>query len=185
VVLNYGLYEAVHLVLPHALERHANSLRGRPGPVRKSYRRFALRPVWKTLAVAQQKLDAKVPAGAFNRRARRFTDDLERLVKNVVYISNPLVLLPEIAPPGERWSTWFPGIEKRIEMINAAMNDVVARFDLENVRVFDTRAALAPLTATGHDIVPDGGHYTPAAHDAIGRALAGEIGPWCDEHVPL
>ena len=31
VVLHYGLYETVHLFLPQPLERHANSLRGRPG----------------------------------------------------------------------------------------------------------------------------------------------------------
>lgn len=183
VILNYGLYEAVHLFLPQPLERHANSLTGRPGAVRESYRRFALRPTWKTLAMAQQKADAKVPSKAFNRRAARFTADLERLVKHIIFISNPLVLIPEVAPPGERWSTWFPGIEQRITMINAAMAEVVARFDLDNVRVFDTRAALAPLTATGHDIVPDGGHYTVEAHDAVGRALALQIGPWCDENV--
>ncbi len=185
VVLNYGLFEAVHLFLPQPLERHANSLRGRPGIVRESYRRYALRATWKSLAVAQQKIDAKVPARAFNRQAARFADDLEQLVKNVVYIGSPLVLLPEIAPPGERWSTWFPGIEGRIEMVNAAMSDVVTRLDRDNVRIFDTTAALAPLMATGHDIVPDGGHFTPEAHDAIGRAMAREIGTWCEANVPL
>lgn len=185
VVLNYGLYEAVHLFLPQSLERHAHSQSDRPGALRDSYRRFALRPTWKLLARIQKTADAKVPARAFNRQASRFTDDLERLVKNVLFISSPLVLLPEIAPPGERWTSWFPGIERRIEMLNAAMAEVATRFDRENVRVFDTRAALAPLTATGHDTAPDGGHFTPEAHDAIGRAMAREIGPWCDANVPL
>ena len=183
VVLNYGLYEAVHLFLPQPLERHANSQVGRPGVVRDSYRRYLLRPTWKTLAMVQQKADAHVPASAFQRQAGRFRDDLERLIKNILFISSPLVLVPEIAPPGERWRTWFPGIEARIEMVNAAIAEVVATYDRENVRVFDTTSALAPLTATGHDIVPDGGHFTPEAHDAIGRALAREIGPWCDENV--
>jgi hypothetical protein len=185
VVLNYGLFEAVHLFLPQPLERHANSLRGRPGIVREPYRRYALRATWKSLAVAQQKIDAKVPARTFNRQAARFANDLEQLVKNVVYIGNPLVLLPEITVPGERWSTWFPHIGERIDMVNGAMEDVVRRLDLDNVRTFPTRAVLAPLVATGHDVVPDGGHYTPEAHDAIGRAMAAEIAAWCEANVPL
>jgi hypothetical protein len=185
VVLNYGLFEAVHLFLPQPFERHANSLRGRPGRVRDTYRRFALRPTWKLLAVLQQKADAKVPASAFKRRAARFTDDLERLVQQVLLLSDPLVLLPLLPPPGERWATWFPGIGARVEMVNAALHEVAARVDRDNVRVFDTPAALAPLIATGHDIVPDGGHYTPEAHDAIGQALARDIGPWLDANVSL
>jgi len=185
VILNYGLFEAVHLFLPQPLERHVNSLRGRPGAIRDTYRRYALRPAWKALAVAQQQLDARVPSTAFNRRAARFTDDLEQLVKVIQMIGSPLVLLPEIPGPGERWATWFPGIEARIGMLNDAFAEVARRVDRDNVRVFDTGAALSALVATGHDIVPDGGHYTPQAHDAIGRAMTSEIAAWCDENVPL
>jgi hypothetical protein len=185
VVLHYGLYETVHLFLPHALERHVNSLRGRPGQVRERYRRFALRPTWKALAIAQQKADARIPTSVFRRKAARLADDMERLVDRILFIGSPLVLLPETPPPGERWATWFPGVGQRIAMMNDAMAEVVSRFDRDNVRLFDTAAALAPLVATGHDIVPDGAHYTAEAHDAIGRAMAREIGAWCDEHVPL
>jgi len=185
VILNYGLFETVHLFLPQPLERHANSLRGRPGPVRHTYRRYALRPAWKALAVAQQRLDGRVPAAAFNRRAARFADDLTQLIGRIQMVGSPLVLLPEISGPGERWATWFPGIEQRIAMVNRAMSDAVSRVDRDNVRLFDTGAALAALVATGHDIVPDGGHYTPQAHDAIGRAMAREIREWCCANVPL
>jgi lysophospholipase L1-like esterase len=185
VVLNYGLFEAVHLFLPQPLERHVNSLRGRPGPVRTPYRRYALRSTWKTLAVAQQKLDGRVPAAAFNRRAARFADDLTQLILRIQMVGSPLVLLPEIPGPGERWATWFPGIEARIAMLNEAFADVAKRVDRENVRVFDTASVLTPLVAAGHDLVPDGGHFTPEAHDAIGRAMAQEIAVWCDENVPL
>ena len=185
VVLHYGLYEAVHLFLPRALERHANSLTGRPGPVRTPYRRYALRSVWKTFAMVQQGVDARVPAATFRHRAARFSDDLERLVERVIYISNPLVLLPLIPPAGERWVSWFPGIDGRLELINAALGEVVRRVDRDNVRLFDTRAAVAPLVAAGHDIAPDGGHYTPEVHDAIGRGMVRVIAPWCDQHVPV
>lgn len=185
VVLHYGLFETVHLFLPQPLERHVNSLRGRPGAVRETYRRYALRPAWKTLAVVQQKADARVPSRAFERAAARFADDLETLVNRIQTIGSPLVLMPEIPPAGERWTTWFPGIDARIARLNQAIADVTGRVDRDNVRVFDTGSALAPLTALGHDIVPDGGHFTPQAHDAIGCAMAREILPWCAANVPL
>ncbi len=185
VILHYGLFEAVHLALPHALERHVNSLRGRPGPVRETYRSYALRPTWKGLAMAQQRLDGALPAAVFRRRASRFADDLTQLVRRIQQIGSPLVLLPEITPAGERWATWFPHIGERIDMINAALDEVVVRLDRDNVRTFGTREVLEPLVAAGHDVVPDGGHYTVAAHALIGRALAAEIRTWCEENVPL
>lgn len=185
VVLHYGLFEAVHLFLPQRLERHANSQRSMPGPVRSAYRKLALRPTWKGLAIAQQQLDAKVPAAVFRRRAARFADDLDRLVGQIQRIGSPLVLLPEVAEPGERWATWFPHIDQRIAMVNDALVDVVRRHDRDNVRVFPTRTVLAPLTATGHDVVPDGGHFTPQAHEVIGTAMAAEIRDFCETNVPL
>jgi hypothetical protein len=90
---------------------------------------------------------------ARRRSSARFVDDLERLVQRIVYISNPLVLLPTA-----------PNSVGRSDAVNAALAEVVARMDRDNVRVFE---------------VGDGDH------EAIGRAMAAEIGPWCDEHVPV
>lgn len=59
------------------------------------------------------------------RRAARFADDLERLVQRIVYISNPLVLLPE--PP--------QGTGR--DAVTAALAEVVTRLDRDNVRVVD------------------------------------------------
>jgi lysophospholipase L1-like esterase len=186
VILNYGLFETVHLFLPQPLERHVNSLRGRPGAIRDNYRRYALRSTWKALAVAQQKIDGRVPpSAAFSRRARRFVDDLTQLISRIQMVGSPLVIVPEIPPPGDRWRTWFPGIEQRIAMMNDALAAAVTRTDRDNVRLFPTSDVLAELTATGHDLVPDGGHFTPQAHEVIGRALAVEIRDWCDANVPL
>jgi hypothetical protein len=178
VVLNYGLFEAVHLILPRFLERHAHSLRGRPGPVRTTYRRYALRPFWQGLARLQQRLDRVAPPSLFRRRAARFADDLEQLIQQIQKIGSPLVLVLGLSPAGEKWRTWFPGIDARLDQLNLALVEAVRRIDLPNVRLFPTEAALAPLVAVGHDIVPDGAHYTPEAHRAIGAALAEEIREW-------
>ncbi len=180
VVLNYGLFEAVHLFLPRWMERHAHSLLGRPGRVRETYRRFVLRPFWQILARIQQRLDRVAPPSLFRRRAARFADDLEELIRQIQKIGSPLVLVLELSPAGEKWQTWFPGIGARLEQLNAALAEAVRRTDKPNVRLFSTQAALAPLVAEGQDIVPDGGHFTPDAHRAIGTALAAEILSWSD-----
>jgi hypothetical protein len=178
VVLNYGLFEAVHLFLPRFLERHAHSLLGRPGRVRETYRRFVLRPFWQILARIQQRLDRVAPPILFRRKAARFADDLEELIRQIQKIGSPLVLVLELSPAGEKWQTWFPGIAARLDQLNLALAEAVRRTDRPNVRLFSTQGALEDLVAEGHDTVPDGGHFTPEAHRAIGTALAGEILDW-------
>jgi lysophospholipase L1-like esterase len=185
VVLNYGHFESIHLFLPQPLERHANSLQSRPGPVRDAYRRILLRPLWMSLARLQQRLDRALPSTIFSHRPRRVANDLERLVQRTQMIQSPLVLILELTPPGERFLKWFPGIGERMEVMNQTLAEVVRRIDKPNVRFFSTSAALAELSAAGHDLVPDGGHYTPVAHRAIATALAREILAWADQQPHL
>jgi hypothetical protein len=181
VILHYGLFESVHLLLPRFLERHAHSLRGRPGRVRLIYRQFLLRPVWKILVRIQQQVDRVAPPKVFRRRADRFADDVEQLIRQIQTIGSPLVLTLDIASAGEKWQTWFPGIGARIELLNDALAEAVARIGRPNVRIFSTAGALSELVSQGHDIRPDGGHYTAAAHRALGAAVAAEILTWYSE----
>lgn len=185
VVLNYGLFESVHLFLPRWLERHAHSLRGRPGPVRGTYRKFVLRPVWQGLARVQQRADRVLPPSLFRRRAARIADDLETLIRQIQKIGSPLVLVLDLPPAGEKWCTWFPGIEERLRQTNAALAEAVRRVDRPDVRSFSTSSAVAPLVAAGQEVVPDGGHFTAAAHRLIGAELAREILAWSEEHPYL
>ena len=62
-----------------------------------------------------------------------------------------------------------------IDQLNAALADAVRRIDRPNVLIFATNDAVAPLVAEGQELVPDGGHFTPEAHRAIGVALAQQI----------
>lgn len=185
VVLNYGHFETIHLVLPQPLERHANSLQSRPGPIRDAYRRILLRPLWMSLARMQQRLDRAVPSTIFRHRPRRVLTDMELLVERIQMVGSPLVLIMELTPPGDRFLKWFPGIGERMEVMNQTLAEVVRRVDKPNVRLFPTSAALADLVAAGEDVVPDGGHYTPVAHRAIATALAQEILEWADQQPHL
>ena len=179
VVLNYGHFETVHLFLPQPLERHANSLQSRPGPIRSRYR-LVLRKFWKSLARIQRMLDRVLPSTMFRHRPRRVADDLVRLIERIQMIGSPLVLVMELTPPGPPFRNWFPGMAERMEVMNAALKEAVTRAQRPNVRYFPVNEVLAPLMAV-EEVVPDGGHYTPEAHRVIGAALAEEILAWARE----
>lgn len=177
VVLNYGHFETVHLFLPQRLERHVNSLAARPGRIRSPYR-AVLRTGWKILARLQRRLDRVLPSTMFSSRPRRVADDLVRLVERLQMIGSPLVVILDLTPPGPPFRNWFPGMAARIEVMNTALADVVRRVDLPNVLHFRTNEYLADLVEAGHVVNPDGGHYTPEAHRAVGAALGEVILDW-------
>lgn len=180
VVLNYGHFETIHLFLPQRLERHVHHMGDRPGRIRTPYR-TVIRKVWRLLARLQQQLDQRVPHTLFKRRPGRVTADLVRLVERTQMIGSPLVFVLELTPPGAPFRKWFPGIADRIDVMNVALAEVVRRSDLPNVRLFPTGAVLAPLTASGVEVNPDGGHYTPEAHRMIGQELAQSIIEWAGQ----
>ena len=120
-----------------------------------------------------QRLDRRVPSGAFARRSRRVADHLVRLVERIQMVGSPLVLVMELAPPSASTSQQSPGMAARVTAMNAALADVVRRADLPHVRLFPTNA----LLADGDDSGPD----APEAHRAIGERLAEIIVEWAHE----
>lgn len=186
VVLLYGHYETIHLFLPWWLERHANSLKGRPGQVRELYRRRALRPVWMFLARLQARLDAKLDPNLRRGRPRRAAADLERLIGHVQEVASPLVILVELLPPAKRYRSWFPGMAARIPVMNQAIAEMVDKLGLPNVRILSTSAIVSEHFDGDVDrATPDGFHYTPEMHRLVGAALARDVIEWADtqEHL--
>lgn len=184
VILYYGHAECIHYLLPRWLERHANSLRRRPGRVRGLYRRRLLRPVWMTLAKLQRRFDRALPSTFFAYRPRQVAAVLERYVGRVQQFGSPLVLVMEQTPPGPRFLDWFPGIGERLEVMNETLSDMVDRIDKPNVRFFRLDALVKQFAPLG-EINPDGGHFTPQFHRAVGEALGAELLAWAatQEHL--
>ena len=126
-----------------------------------------------------------MPDKVFTRRARRAALDLTRVIERVQMVGSPLVLVMELYPPGEKYRSWFPGMERRMEQMNDVLRQVVAEAGKPQVRFFPTQEVLAVLAATGDPINPDGAHFTPPAHRALGQALATEIAEWVDQEGHL
>ena len=178
VILHYGHADAIHLFLPRWLERHVNSTGKRPGRLRAAYRKVLLRPFWLVLAHSQKHLDRLLRGAGADRRARRFARNLEGLIRHVRFISSPLVLVPNVHEMGAQYRVWFPGVERRMAAINAAVAEMVHRLGEPDVRVVDVRSLAAPILAEPHDGPTDSSHYPPALHRAVGRELAEVVAAW-------
>ncbi|MCX6396652.1 MAG: hypothetical protein NTV23_09210 [Propionibacteriales bacterium] len=179
IVLSYGQFESVHLFLPRWLERHANSLRARQRPVSRFYRKTLVKPVWKSLAQVQSKVDARLKPSFKRSRVRTVPLDMETYIKHVQRVASPLVIVMEVLPPAERQRTWFPGMPARIALMNEANRSMVERVALPNVLWFTTSDLVE--RDFGGDLelaTPDGFHYSPGLHRAIGEKLTDEIARW-------
>jgi lysophospholipase L1-like esterase len=178
IVMTYGHTETVHLFLPRWLERHVDPWNARPIGVGVAYRKYLLRPFWRLLARLQQKLDRIVPPN-IRRRERTVVADIEHYFKNTQKIASPHVILMDIVPPASFYNKWFPGMAARIDTMNAALEDMVARIASPNLELFSVRRLVDEQFGGDPEIAtPDGGHYTPEAHRALGVALAERIEEW-------
>ena len=185
VILNAGYYEPVHLFLPRWLERHANSLKARPGPVRGLYRHYLLRPVWKSLARLQRQLDKSIQGKFFGRTVRRCGADLRAYIDRTRAVGQPRIMVFEFLPPGARGRDWFPGMAARVEMMNVMLRQLVADYndpEITLVRIPDiVERRLPPGTEPNND----GFHYNPDVHRFIGEEIADEIRSWAKQYPRL
>jgi hypothetical protein len=186
IVLVYGHYETIHLLLPRWVERHVHSLRSRPRRLRSLYRRLVVKPAWKILAQLQARVDAAIDPTIRRRRPVKVAADLEAYIRQVQKVGSPLVFLFELLPPSGKYVDWFPGMTKRMEVMNRTIADLVHRIDQPNIRYF--RVADLVEEHCGGDLtvaVPDGFHYSPEMHRVIGTALGREIEEWAQTQVHL
>lgn len=183
VILHYGHFETIHLMAPRWLERYANSLSLRPGVIRTKYHRV-VQKIWRAFAVGQQFADRRVDPTIFAWRPRKVAADLDRLILRIRNISSPLVLIPDLIEPGPPYQKWFPGMGARIEVMNKTLDELVTRIGNPEVRRFPVSKVVEDLDLEGHP-TPDGGHFTPTVHRAVGEALAEVILEWADGQAHL
>lgn len=185
IVCSYGYYEVIHLFLPRWLERHANSLKTRPGRVREAYRKFLLRKVWMTGAKLQCKLDARVGGRFFGRKVRKVETELRTYIDRSREVGEPLIMLFEFLPPGSRGRGWFPGMTERTGMMNEMLRRLVADYDNPEIMLVPIPAIAERTMPEGVEPNTDGFHYTGSLHRAIGEEIADEIRAWAKQHPRL
>ncbi|WP_235737220.1 SGNH/GDSL hydrolase family protein [Nocardioides alcanivorans] len=186
IVLLYGHYETIHLFLPRWLERHANSLKARPRWWSHLYRQKVLRPLWMVLAKLQARADRLLDPTIRRNRPKHVAADLRAYIDHVQQVGSPLVFCLELLPPTERYQGWFPGMEARMRVMNQSIRAMVAQVGRSNVRYLEVRPFIDAVAGGDPEVAtPDGFHYSPAMHRAVGEALAAEIKAWAETQPHL
>lgn len=187
VILEYGRMECIHLFLPRALERFAHSLAKRPHPGRQALRQHLVRPMWKALAHAQKAADQSLPLESRLSmwRVRRGIRDIEGIIGRIRSVASPLVLILEAAPFGSIYDGWYPKANPRVEIMNGLMQDLVRKLDEPDVRFVPLNHLWADLVAEGKDVCPDGGHFSPELHRAVGEELGRIVLEWTEKQPHL
>lgn len=185
VVMIYGHYETIHLFIPHWFERYVNKPRV-SRPWARLYRKRVLRAVWKVLATVQAAVDARVPEALWRPRIRRTSRDIVDHAVALRQLASPLVLVMEVLPLAPSKDHWFPGMTRRIRMVNDLNRRSIEELADPEVRFVPVTPIVDRVAGGDLDVAtPDGYHYTPQMHRAVGRELAAQVLAWVDGQTHL
>lgn len=178
VVVQFGLNEYQPWLVPVWLIRHLLVQNQAATRSAKAYRRWVAPRLWRVVRGFRRRTSRLVGLITWQVTPHRFAGQLRRLLNNVTIEAKPLVLVLDLDVPGASLHHFLPGIERR----HAVYQDLIARVvaerddpDVRLVRVSELTAALGPAA------MPDGMHYAPATHAAVGRLLADEVLAWLKE----
>ncbi len=179
VVVQYGINECQAPVLPRAVHNHFMTWDTGVRRPARAYRHRVAPLVWARLRAYQRWATARVGMHGWRMDPQRFAAHLSRLIALARW-DHRLVLVLDVNPPGPRLVRHLPGIAARRDRYQEVITDTVAAADDPDARLVATSAV-----ADETDIdaaLPDGLHWSPAAHHRVAELLAAEITPWIRAH---
>lgn len=186
VVIMAVHYETLHVLWPQRLERHANSMTWAPRRLGTLYRKRVLRPAWRALVKLQTKLEDYVPDFWWRRRIDHAVADVAKAAAQMRRIASPLIILMEVPRPSAPGRYLFPRMPERVDYANRRLAELVARFGEDDVRLFRTNDAVEAYADGDREVaLPDGFHFAPGLHEAVGHQLAEELASWAQTQPHL
>lgn len=180
VVMIYGHYETIHLFIPHWFERYVNEPRV-SRPWARFYRRRVVRAVWKVACTVQAFVDTRLPEAVCRPRMRRTSRDIVDHAVALRQLASPLVLVLEVLPLAPSKDHWFPGMSRRIALVNELNRRAIADLGEPEIRFVPVMPIVERVAGGDLDVAtPDGYHYTPQMHRAVGRELAAQVLSWAE-----
>jgi lysophospholipase L1-like esterase len=175
IVVQFGLNEYQPWLLPIPAIRHLMITNQAVTRTARTYRRLVAPRLW--TAVREYRRHASGPVGqrTWQTTPRRFGRTLEQFLRNVRREGKPLVLVLDLDAPDDRLEHFLPGMRGRHAVFQEVLTHAVANLADPEVRLVRVSAITAAL---GAGALPDGMHYSPATHEAVGRALAEEVLTW-------
>jgi lysophospholipase L1-like esterase len=175
LVLHYGLNESQPWLLPvpvlqHFVARHEVTTRRGVW-----YRETIADPVWKHVRSYRRWASAKVGQRTWQTTPGRFHAAMRQLIKAARYDSQPLVLVLDLALPGDLLEHFLPGMPARHAVFQSQLQALVAELDDPDVRLIEVSSLMVDAGRAG---MPDGMHFSPLGHRLVGERLAQEVLGW-------
>ncbi|MHB8452799.1 MAG: SGNH/GDSL hydrolase family protein [Mycobacteriales bacterium] len=170
LVVCFGTNEAQPWLVPVPLLRHL-----------LDPRRSDRSPLWRIVRSYRRWASPVVGTRTWQARPGRFARDLGQLVSTVRAEFRPLVLVLDLAPPGPVLEHFLPGMAPRHAVVQRVLAQVVGEADDPDVRLVRASGVVDELGMAA--ALPDGMHYSPAAHRRIGDLIAGEVAEWVGSAV--
>lgn len=175
VVVQFGLNEYQPWLLPIPVIRHLMVKNQAATRTARSYRRLVAPRLWTVTRGYRRRLAGPVGQRTWQTTPRRFGRTLEQFLRNVHRETRALVLVLDLDAPDDRLEHFLPGMRARHGVFQQVLTDAVAAVSDPDVRL----VRVSELTASlGSAALPDGMHYSPATHEAVGRLLAEEVLTW-------
>lgn len=179
VIVQFGLNEMQPWLAPVWLLRHLLQQDAAVGRVAVRYRRHVAKPLWRWLRTYRRWAAPLVGTSTWQLSPRRFAGHLRRIIRLTRLESRALVLVLDVDEPTGSLLHFLPGLERRREIFQQVIADVVASMNDPDVRLVHT----SELTGDDRGARPDGMHWTPQTHGEVGHRLAGEISAWLRERA--
>ena len=176
LIVQYGLNESQPWLAPVWLIRHLLRKEEYTTRAGKLYRRTLGTWMWKSLRNYRRVVSPLVGTATWQTTPRRFESALRRLIHLASAERGCLVLILDINPPGGTLTHFLPGQEKRHAIYQSVFERVVESTASRNVRL--VRASTICEALGGRGGLPDGMHFSAAAHEAVGMQLSEEIFEW-------
>ena len=173
LVLQFGLNEAQPWLLPVRVIDH---LLGSDRAVTRSariYRRWVADRVWRWVRRYRTRAAGPIGTRTWQTTPKRFEGTLRRAIRMARGDLGALVLVLDLNPPGSRLEHFLPGMTQRHDRMRRAIEDAVASFADDDVRLIRSSAVVAELGVD--EALPDGLHFSREAHRRVGLLLAEEV----------
>ena len=177
LVVNYGMLEAQAPAIPRGVHNHFMTWKqGLRGPAALYRQRVAPR-LWPRLRQYQRWAMARMGMRFWRMSPARFRAELARVIALARY-DHRLVLVVDVNPPGGRVLANMPGLDRRRDLFQDVLTNVVG-----NAAAADDGVRLIPASTICDEIgvddaIPDGYHWSLRAQRRVAEMLAAEIVPW-------
>lgn len=175
VIVQFGINEMQPWIVPVWLIRHLLVRGWAVSRSARAYRERVAAPAWKQVRRFRRWASPHVGTRTWQTTPTRFAGHLEVLIRMTRLQLRPLVLVLDINAVGDLVEHFLPGMTERHAIFQQTISDVVASFDSDDVCLVECSRICEQL---GPEALPDGQHMSPAAHAALGEALADEVLAW-------